>query len=303
MSGGWRKRARTIALVTGSIALVTCAQLAEGEDAQALGPALSALGMRSCWQVWDDPAVDWSAFDLAVLRSTWDYPADRHRFVAWAESVPRLANAVDVVAWNSDKRYLRDVVAAGVPVVPSEWSDPGEPVDLPIGEFVVKPSVGAGSRGVGRFGPGGHAAARSHVAALHDIGRAVMVQPYLADVDTAGETALIYLDGAFSHAVRKAAMLSEVTVHDVAPDGPTGLFVPERITSHRPDPEELGLGGRVMALLRERFGGDLLYARVDVVPTPGGPVVLELELIEPSLFLQYDQDAAARFAAAVRRRL
>jgi hypothetical protein len=197
MSGGWQKRARTIALVTGSIALVTCAQLAEGEDAQVLGPALSALGMRSCWQVWDGPAVDWSAFDLAVLRSTWDYPADRHRFVAWAESVPRLANAVDVVAWNSDKRYL----------------------------------------------------------------------------------------------------------HDVAPDGPTGLFVPERITSHRPDPEELGLGGRVMALLRERFGGDLLYARVDVVPTPGGPVVLELELIEPSLFLQYDQDAAARFAAAVRRRL
>jgi glutathione synthase/RimK-type ligase-like ATP-grasp enzyme len=303
MSGGWQKRARTIALVTGSIALVTCAQLAEGEDAQVLGLALSALGMRSCWQVWDDPAVDWSAFDLAVLRSTWDYPANRHRFVAWAESVPRLANAVDVVAWNSDKRYLRDVAAAGVPVVPSEWSDPGEPVDLPIGEFVVKPSVGAGSRGVGRFGPGAHAAARSHVAALHDVGRAVMVQPYLADVETAGEIALIYLDGAFSHAVRKAAMLSEVTVHDVAPEGPTGLFVPQRITAHRPDPEELDLGGRVIALLRERFGGDLFYARIDVVPTPGGLVMLELELVEPSLFLQYDQDAAARFAAAVRRRL
>jgi hypothetical protein len=129
MSGGWPKRARTIALVTGSIALVTCAQLADGEDAQVLGPALSALGMRSSWQVWDDPAVDWSACDLAVLRSTWDYPANRHRFVAWAESVPRLANAVDVVAWNS------------VPVVPSEWSDPGEPVDLPVGEFVGKPSL------------------------------------------------------------------------------------------------------------------------------------------------------------------
>jgi hypothetical protein len=156
---------------------------------------------------------------------------------------------------------------------------------------------------VGRFGPDAHAAARSHAAALHDAGRAVIVQPYLADVDSAGETALIYFDGAFSHAVRKAPMLPEATVHDVAPDGSTALVVPERITAHRPGPGELQVGGRVMALLRRRFGGDLLYARVDVVPTPAGPVVLELELIEPSLYLPHDQDAAARFAATVSRRL
>lgn len=289
--------------MTGSIALVTCAQFAEGEDAQLLGPALGARGIRSSWQVWDDPAVDWSAFDLAVLRSTWDYPSGRSGFLAWARSIPRLANAADVVAWNSDKRYLRDVAAGGIPVVPTEWSDPGEPVDLPAGDFVVKPSVGAGSRGVGRFGPGAHRAARTHAASLHDAGRAVMVQPYLADVDTAGETALIYLDGAFSHAVRKAPMLPEDVVHDMAPDDATGLFVPEQITSHRPDPDELRLGEQVMALLRARFGGDPLYARVDVVPAPAGPVVLELELIEPSLFFPYDQHAAARFAAAVSRRL
>jgi len=253
--------------------------------------------------VWNDPAVDWPALGLAILRSTWDYPGDRRAFLAWAESVPRLANAVDVVAWNSDKRYLGDVAAAGIPVVPSEWSDPGEPVNLPTGEFVVKPSVGAGSRGVGRFGPDGHAAARSHAAALHDAGRVVMVQPYLADVDTSGETALIYFDGAFSHAVRKAPMLPEATVHDVGPDGTAGIVVPERITTHRADPDELRLGARVMALLRGRFGADLLYARVDVIPTPYGPVVLELELIEPSLHFRYDQDAAARFAASVSRRL
>ena len=289
--------------MTAPIALVTCAQLAGGEDAQELDAALSALGMQSTWQVWNDPAVDWPALGLAILRSTWDYPRDRRAFLAWAESVPRLANAVDVVAWNSDKRYLGDVAAAGIPVVPSEWSDPGEPVNLPTGEFVVKPSVGAGSRGVGRFGPDGHAAARSHAAALHDAGRVVMVQPYLADVDTSGETALIYFDGAFSHAVRKAPMLPEATVHDVAPDGTAGIVVPERITTHRADPDELRLGARVMALLRGRFGADLLYARVDVIPTPYGPVVLELELIEPSLHFRYDQDAAARFAASVSRRL
>ena len=289
--------------MTAPIALVTCAQLAGGEDAQELDAALSALGMQSTWQVWNDPAVDWPALGLAILRSTWDYPGDRRAFLAWAESVPRLANAVDVVAWNSDKRYLGDVAAAGIPVVPSEWSDPGEPVNLPTGEFVVKPSVGAGSRGVGRFGPDGHAAARSHAAALHDAGRVVMVQPYLADVDTSGETALIYFDGAFSHAVRKAPMLPEATVHDVGPDGTAGIVVPERITTHRADPDELRLGARVMALLRGRFGADLLYARVDVIPTPYGPVVLELELIEPSLHFRYDQDAAARFAASVSRRL
>jgi hypothetical protein len=243
--------------VTGSIALVTCAHFAEGEDAQLRGPALGAVGMRSSWQVWSDPAVDWSAFDLAVLRSTWDYPNDRHKFLAWARSVPRLANAADVVAWNSDKRYLRDIAAAGVPVVPTEWSDPGEPLDLPTDEFVVKPSVGAGSRGVGCFGPGAHVAARTHAAALHD----------------------------------------------VAPDGSGDLFGPEQVTSHRPDPDELRLGERVMAPLRARFGGDLLYARVDLVPAPGGPVVLELELTEPSLFFHNDQDAAMRFAAAVSRRL
>lgn len=289
--------------MTGSIALVTCAQFPEGEDAQLLGPALSALGMRSSWQVWNDPAVDWSAFDLAVLRSTWDYPIDRHGFLAWAGSVPRLANAARVVAWNSDKRYLHEVAAAGVPIVPTDWSDPGEPVELPAGEFVVKPSVGAGSRGVGRFGPDAHAAARAHAAVLHNAGRAVMVQPYLADVDTAGETALIYFDGAFSHAVRKAPMLPEAIVHDVAPDGSADLFVPEQITPHRPDPEHLDLGGRVMGFLRKRFGRDPLYARVDVVPAPAGPVLLELELIEPAFFLPYDQDAAVRFAAAVSRRL
>lgn len=303
MSGGWRKGARTIAFVTGSIALVTCAQLPAGEDAHLLGPALSALGLRSSWQVWNDLAVDWSSFDLAVLRSTWDYPGDRRGFLEWARSMPRLANPEGVVAWNSDKRYLREVAAAGVPVVPTDWSDPGEPVPLPGGEFVVKPSIGAGSRGVGRFGPGAHAAARSHAAALHDAGRAVMVQPYLADVDIAGESALIYLDGAFSHAVRKAPMLAEATVHDVTPSGSTGLVVPERITSLRPGPDALDLGECVMDLLRERFGRDLLYARVDVVPAPGGPVVLELELIEPSLHFQYDPDAAARFAAAISGRL
>jgi glutathione synthase/RimK-type ligase-like ATP-grasp enzyme len=290
--------------VTATIALATCAELPAGDDdSQLVESALRALGVAASWQVWNDPQVDWARFDLVVVRSTWDYTLDRQAFVDWARQVPRLANPGEVLAWNTDKTYLRDLAAVGLPVVPTTWSEPCDPVELPAGEFVVKPSVGAGSKGAGRFDADAHDAARAHAASLHDAGRTVMVQPYLADVDTAGETALIYFDGAFSHAIRKAPMLAESTVHALSPGLSTGLFVPEAITSRRPDPQELALGEQVLAELRQRFGADLLYTRVDVLPSADGPVVIELELTEPSLFLQDDQDAAARLAAAVSRRL
>ncbi len=244
-----------------------------------------------------------STFDLAVVRSTWDYTSDRDAFVAWSRGVPRLANPGDVLAWNTDKTYLRDLVAAGVPVVPTTWSDPGEPVEVPGGEVVVKPSIGAGSNGAGRFGHDRHDGARTHAAALHDSGRTVMVQPYLADVDSAGETAMIYFDGVFSHAIRKAPMLAPAAANDLSPGLSTGLFRPERITARRPDLDERAVGERVVGEIRKRFGADLLYSRVDVLPSAHGPVVIEVELTEPSLFLEHDESAAARLAAAVSRRL
>lgn len=298
------RRLRTIASVTGSIALATCAELPAGdEDSQHVGAALNAVGVSASWHVWSDPQVDWTAFDLTVVRSTWDYTLDPAGFLAWAHRVPRLANPGAVLAWNTDKTYLRDLGAAGIPVVPTAWADPGEPVELPGSDFVVKPSVGAGSNGAGRFAGGAHEAARSHAAALHEAGRTVMVQPYLSEVDTAGETALIYFDGEFSHAVRKAPMLERATVNVLAPGLSTGLFQPERITARRPDDAELAVGAQVLAYLRQRFGGDLLYARVDVLPSPAGPVVIEVELTEPSFFLLHDEPATDRFAAAVARRL
>jgi glutathione synthase/RimK-type ligase-like ATP-grasp enzyme len=290
--------------VTGSIALATCAELPAGdEDSQQLGAALDAVGVSASWHVWSDPQVDWQAFDLTVVRSTWDYTVDPPGFLAWARAVPRLANPADVLAWNTDKTYLRDLAEAGIPVVPTAWADPGEPVELPGGEFVVKPSIGAGSNGAGRFAEGMYDAARTHAAALHEVGRTVMVQPYLADVDTAGETALIYFGGAFSHAIRKAPMLEQATVNELSPGLSTGLFRPERISARHPDDAELALGERVLADIRQRFGGDLLYTRVDVLPSAAGPVVIELELTEPSFFLQYDEAAASLFAQAVVRRL
>jgi glutathione synthase/RimK-type ligase-like ATP-grasp enzyme len=282
------------------VLLATCAAMPDGdEDGPALLSALSACGVRAGWQAWTDPSADWSA-GLTVIRSTWDYTPARDRFVQWARGVSHLENPSAVVEWNSDKTYLRDLATAGVPTVPTMWAAPGEVADLPIdGEYVVKPSVGAGSRGAGRFASGHDEAARVHVAQLHDAGRIVLVQPYLAEVDTIGETALVYVDGVFSHAVRKGAMLPAGVTHPVDAHE---LFVEERIAPHVATADELAVGEQALQAVRERFGRDLLYARVDLLPSGGGPVLVELELTEPSLFLGYAEGAADRFAAAIAQR-
>ena len=235
--------------------------------------------------VWDDVAVDWGGFDLVVVRSTWDYPGRRDEFLAWAESVPRILNSPDLLRWNTDKRYLSEL---GVATVPTAFLEPGEEFVAPDTPFVVKPSVGAGSIEAARYDAGDERA-NEHVGRLHEGGRTAMVQPFLDAVDHAGEIALHYLGGAFSHAVRKAAMLPR------GGDPGEGLFVEERISAAEPSAEELELAEQALdAVPFERK--QLLYARVDVLP---GPVVLEVELTEPSLYLGYSEGAAERFADAV----
>lgn len=279
------------------VILATCAALPDGdEDGELLLSALARAGVPATWQAWTDPAVDWT-IALTVVRSTWDYTDRPEQFLGWARSVPRLANPADVIEWSSDKTYLHDLVAAGVPTVPTVFARPGESAALAIDvEYVVKPSIGAGSRGAGRFAAGDQAAARAHMQMLHAGGRTVLVQPYLADVDTVGETALLYFAGEFSHAITKGAMLPQGTVH---PHAGHGLYVEERITPHAATDAELAVGAKAMAVLRERFGQDLLYARVDLLPGPDGPVLVELEVAEPSVFLSYHDGAADRFAAAI----
>ncbi|HEV7203765.1 MAG TPA: hypothetical protein VGN18_04100 [Jatrophihabitans sp.] len=280
-----------------TVLLATCAELPEAdEDAGVLEAALARLGADARWAVWTDPAVDWSA-GLVVLRSTWDYTVDVDRFLGWVEGLDRVANEPKVIAWNTDKLYLRDLADAGVPTVPTAFAAPGDPVPLPqTGQFVLKPSVGAGSRGAGRFEASRSDDARAHAASLHAAGRTILIQPYLDAVDAAGETALIYLDGAFSHAIRKGAMLPETVAHAVDADV---LYVEEEISARTPSAAELEVGAAALAAIRDRFGADLLYTRVDLLPSPDGPVVVELELTEPSLFLQYGADAADSFAAAI----
>jgi len=277
------------------VALVTCAEVSDLDpDDAPLVPALADRRISAEPAAWDDPSVDWSVFDLAVLRSTWDYAGRLAEFLAWSQGVPRLANAADVVRWNTDKRYLRELAAAGVPIVPTAFAEPGEQLDLPpSGEFVVKPVVSAGGRDTARYATGEVALAAEHVAELHEAGRAVMVQPYLSGVDVAGESALLYLGGTYSHSVRKGALL---TGSDRAV---AGLYREESISARMARPDELAVAEQALAAVPG--GADsLLYARVDLLPGPdGAPLLLELELTEPSLFLSHASGAAGRLADAV----
>jgi glutathione synthase/RimK-type ligase-like ATP-grasp enzyme len=272
------------------VALATCAEVAEGdEDSPALVRALAARGVEAHPAVWDDASVDWAAFELVVVRSTWDYADRRDTFLAWADALPRVLNEVGVLRWNTDKRYLCELERAGVPVAPTRFLEPGEPFEPPDRSFVVKPAVSAGARHSARYEPGRAAEARAHVARLHGRGRAVMVQPYLDGVETHGETGLVYIGGSYSHSVRKAPLL--------LPGQPPGeaLYLEEQIEGAQPSEAE-----RVVADAALRVAPEgLLYARVDLVPGPEGPLVLEVELTEPSLWLNHAAGAAERFADAI----
>jgi glutathione synthase/RimK-type ligase-like ATP-grasp enzyme len=271
------------------LALATCSEVAEGdEDGPALIAALGERGIRATPEVWDDSRVDWAAFDLVVVRSTWDYAERRDAFLAWADSLPRVLNPPAVLRWNTDKHYLGELAGAGVPVVATQFIEPGQPFEPPHDPFVVKPAVSAGARHSARYEPG--QSAEAHVAKLHALGRTVMVQPYLDTVDEHGETALIHLGGSYSHAVTKAALLRP----GAAPGD--ALYLEEDMRPTAPTGAELDVADRALAALAS---DNLLQARVDLLPTDEGPVVLEVELTEPSLYLGYAAGATGRFADAI----
>lgn len=269
------------------------------EDLPPLQQACAEAGIDSQVLAWDDPTVSWSRFDAVLLRSTWDYIDRLPEFLAWCDRVStltRLWNGPDVVRWNTDKRYLGDLAAKGVPVIESHFLAPGDdPASLPaLDEFVVKPTVGAGSRDAQRYGAGERDQAIAHAARLLDQGRHVLVQPYLHAVDEHGETALLFFGGEFSHAIRKAPLLRRG-------EGPTrALFAPERIQSRTPSTAERDVARRVLEALPF---GPLAYARVDLLPSADGPQLLELELTEPSVFLAYGPGSADRLAAVLAERL
>jgi hypothetical protein len=294
------------------IALVTTFEaLALDEDMPPLVAALEHAGAIVSTPCWDDAAVDWSSFDLAVLRSTWNYVERIGEFRDWTRRCAqrtRICNAPQVVDWNTDKHYLVHLHRAGVPVVPSRFVEPGDDARtalqhflagtgdslsagraVPFDQFVVKPSIGAGSRDTARYRRSDVEHALAHLSRLVDAERrSALLQPYLSSVDERGETALIYLGGEASHAIRKGPLLR-------LDGGPVeGLFAAEDITPREPDTDEQAVAAAACAAIP--FDPPL-YARIDMIrDDQGAPVVLELEMTEPSVFLGHAPGSAERFA-------
>jgi hypothetical protein len=262
--------------------------------------ALSRLGIDAAAVVWSDPAVDWTSFDLVVANGAWDnihHPAD---FMAWVDArdldgAP-MVNSPATLRWNIDKRYLRELEAMGVPVVPTTWVEPGTAPAIGrwTGEVVVKPSVSGGGFQTARYEPHEHDQALAHVRTLLGGGRTAMVQPYQSSVDTVGEVGLIFVGGAFSHAMHKDPMIRRRV-------GPTPSLVDNQVvTPAQASAAQLELAHDAVAAA-EQLLGPTAYARVDtVLGADGRPALLELELLDPVLFFATDPAGADRFARVLR---
>jgi len=278
------------------VALATCVSLPEPDaDLEPLLSALRAAGLSTEALAWDDPEADFGAARVTLLRSTWNYSERPEAFRAWVDrtaAVTSLWNPATTVRWNAHKGYLLDLQARGVPAVPTRLLKRGEAVTLGEvvreqgwTEVVVKPAVSGGSRATIRVRPADLARGEAHLRALL-CGEDALVQPYLAAVEGHGERAIVTVEGRPTHAVRKS---------------PRFLGDPESVSSAVPiEPDEAALAGRAL----EAAPGPLLYGRVDVVRgADGAPRVMELELIEPSLFFAQSPSALEAYVAAVRRRV
>jgi len=280
------------------IAIATCADYPElkGDD-ELLCEALRGRGFEAESVVWDEGGTDWGATDLCLVRSTWDYHDKYAEFIAWTrrvEAATALHNPAALIAWNSDKRYLRELAEAGVPTVPTLWVERGSDLDLASelasrgwDEVVVKPVVDLGAKNLHRVRAG---EAQDALAAVLERQEA-MVQPFLPSLEADGELSLIFLEGSFSHAVRKLPAAGDFRVQSIW--GGT-------VAADEVEPGHVAVAERALARLAE----PPLYARVDLVgDLDGNPALIELELIEPNLYLSTDPAAVERFAEATARLL
>lgn len=297
------------------VTLATSADLPNLDaDEAGLPDALRARGIEPRIAVWNDPNVDWSASDLTVVRSVRDYATDREAFLAWAGSVPRLLNQANLMEWNSDKHYLKELGERGLPVIPTTWLEADVEYSkhqihtrFPAhGDFVVKPAVSSGGRGTGRY-TATDAMSRADAIkhASHELrhGRSVMVQRYLSETDRSGELSIVYLNGLPAYSVEKKAMLhprfrsvDEVQDEDV-------------VTSSPASEQEFRWGEQIRSVLHkyisEKCGRDelLLYNRVDIVrgirEGESEFYVMEISLMDGSLYLSADPENLNKFADAI----
>lgn len=275
------------------VAVVTCVGVVDPDNPLLL-EALSDEGVHADVVAWDDPSVNWGRYDLVVLRSTWDYSQRRGEFLRWATQIKHLANPYEIVAYSTDKHYLADLEAHGLNIVPSHFCNVGKKPRFFNHDFVVKPCVGAGSMDAARYHGDQHDDALIHVKALHAAGRDAVIQPYVDSVDSLGERALIFIDGTFSHALRKGPMLN-VTELDRSQ-----LFRRDQMSEVIGEPDAILYASRV---LNAKGFDRLLYARVDLVKIGDHWAVMELELVEPSLFLTFEEGAATLLAQAIATRV
>ncbi len=251
---------------------------------------LEPMGFITRDVAWDDPTVDWTDFSAAILRSCWNYHLQPDAFLAWVDRVPNLLNPASLVKWNAHKRYLKELETRGVPVVPTVWVPQGEHApklsEILEGQSwtdaVVKPAVSAGAYRTRRFSVATAREAQSTLEQICAEGDA-MVQPFLESVGTTAERSLIYFDGTFSHAIRRESSLL------------TGKYGGTLASS---GDDEKWLAKAALSSL----GTPWLYARVDVVRDNQGELrLMELELIEPFLYLSEHPHAASNLAAAIAR--
>ena len=285
------------------VAIATCLEKPGLQPSeQLLAAALDARGVRASPHPWNGPFEPFVRADLTIVRSTWDYVPVAERFARWIERLereaPRVANPPRLMRWNLHKTYLLDLAAKGAPLPPTAIAEPGaeailDAVDrLGLDEAVVKPVVGASARGFSLVAIDDPQSFRNAAARA---GGLALVQPVIRAIESAGETSLVYFAGEFSHALLKRPKQGSLLVQEEH----GGTTAATRVS-----PEIVAAGGRILAMLPE----PALYARIDVVLTDaarldGGLLLMEVEVIEPELFLTHDRGAAGRFADAALREL
>ena len=281
-----------------NVALVGCTNPPQEDfDAPPLLAALAARGHQGQETAWDDPAVDWSRYDAVLLRSTWDYFHRRDAFLDWAQrvaTVSSLWNPFEIVRWNTHKFYLRELGQRGLPIVPTEFVPAGENVDLGAilaargwDTAVLKPAVSADSFATLRAERHTPHAGQVHLE-QHLPGRDMLVQRYIPTVDEPGERCLVFIDGVYSHAVRKRSLF-----RGGRHAGPEGVPVEAAA-------DEIATAERILAGTGQVLP---LYARVDLLRDEAGtPRLLELELVEPSLFFDAQPGAAGSLVEALEKR-
>lgn len=265
-------------------------------------PFLRERGIEAEAVRWRE-ARDWAAYDLVVVRSTWDYQRDVGAFSRTLEAIAgatRLENPLDLLRWNLRKTYLRDLAAAGVPAVPTLWLEELAAGDLArlcgeIGtdELVLKPVVGSSGEDAFRVSAS-EASAREPALRRAFHGRPLMAQPFLAEVLEVGESSVVWIDGRVSHGLRKVPRPGEFRSQEEH----GGRVEPITV-----DGALAAAAERAAEVVAARSPRTPLYGRVDLLPGRDGWLVGELELVEPSLYLRVDPGAPARFAAAIAARL